>query len=221
MILACQKLLGQITKVLGFGETPPPRMGKTPKKSRIFFLTGSLKSKKSEASWLSGLICSVLCCWSSKRLKKGEKEEEVVEEFDKYVSPQMNIQGSWLSARFYCIVKGLNILRPKIFAADWRYTSLWKVKLFMFCRDYKLTIWINCRSTKAKVNHSSRPALYFQLILKIFWAQAERRLSDQKRKVGLIMRLIWLEIGSFKRWLGSCSIFQKFHQALQLQHWMR
>ena len=42
MILACQKLLGQITKVLGFGETPPPRMGKTPKKSRIFFLTGSL-----------------------------------------------------------------------------------------------------------------------------------------------------------------------------------
>ena len=42
MILACQKLLGQITKVLGFGETLPPRMGKTPKKSRIFFLTGSL-----------------------------------------------------------------------------------------------------------------------------------------------------------------------------------
>ena len=42
MILACQKLLGQITKVLGFGETPLPRMGKTPKKSRIFFLTGSL-----------------------------------------------------------------------------------------------------------------------------------------------------------------------------------
>ena len=44
MILACQKLLGQITKVLGFGETPPPRMGKTPKKSRIFFLTGSLRA---------------------------------------------------------------------------------------------------------------------------------------------------------------------------------
>ena len=42
MILACQKLLGQITKVLGFEETPPPRMGKTPKKSRIFFLRGSL-----------------------------------------------------------------------------------------------------------------------------------------------------------------------------------
>ena len=42
MILACQKLLGQITKVLGFWETPPPCMGKTPKKSRIFFLTGSL-----------------------------------------------------------------------------------------------------------------------------------------------------------------------------------
>ena len=42
MILACQKLLGQITKVLGFWETPPPRMGKTPKKSRIFFLRGSL-----------------------------------------------------------------------------------------------------------------------------------------------------------------------------------
>ena len=42
MILACQKLLGQITKVLGFWETLPPRMGKTPKKSRIFFLTGSL-----------------------------------------------------------------------------------------------------------------------------------------------------------------------------------
>ena len=42
MILACQKLLGQITKVLGFGETLPPRMGKTPKKSRIFFLRGSL-----------------------------------------------------------------------------------------------------------------------------------------------------------------------------------
>ena len=42
MILACQKLLGQITKVLGFKRTPPPRMGKTPKKSRIFFLRGSL-----------------------------------------------------------------------------------------------------------------------------------------------------------------------------------
>ena len=42
MILACQKLLGQITKVLGFGENLPPCMGKTPKKSRIFFLTGSL-----------------------------------------------------------------------------------------------------------------------------------------------------------------------------------
>ena len=31
----------RITKVLGFGETPP-RVGKTPKKSRIFFLRGSL-----------------------------------------------------------------------------------------------------------------------------------------------------------------------------------
>ena len=28
------------------------------------------------------------------KIKKGDKEEEVVEEFDKYVSPQMNIQGS-------------------------------------------------------------------------------------------------------------------------------
>ena len=37
MILACQKLLGQITKVLGMRGTLPPRMGKTPKKTRIFF----------------------------------------------------------------------------------------------------------------------------------------------------------------------------------------
>ena len=48
MLLARQKLLGQITKVLGFWETPPPphRIGKTPKKSRIFFLTGSLKTMR-------------------------------------------------------------------------------------------------------------------------------------------------------------------------------
>ena len=45
MILACQKLLGQITKVLGFRRTPPPHMGKTPKKSRIYFLMGSLNIK--------------------------------------------------------------------------------------------------------------------------------------------------------------------------------
>ena len=58
MILACQKLLGQITKVLGLRRTPPPRMGKTPKKSRIFFLRGSLKrivSSKGFGRWVLSL----------------------------------------------------------------------------------------------------------------------------------------------------------------------
>ena len=43
MILACQKLLGQITKVLGFGETLPPPYGKNSQKVPYFFLTGSLR----------------------------------------------------------------------------------------------------------------------------------------------------------------------------------
>ena len=42
--LACKKTLGQFTKVLGIGKTPPPPMGKIPKKSRNFFLSAYLSS---------------------------------------------------------------------------------------------------------------------------------------------------------------------------------
>ena len=74
MILACQKLLGQITKVLGFGETLPPHMGKTPKKSRIFFLTGSLSGLvmlpqlSIKAASQQGRLARICICMESSRL---------------------------------------------------------------------------------------------------------------------------------------------------------
>ena len=75
MILACQKLLGQITKLLGFGKTLPPRMGKTPKKSRIFFLTGSHRTiaikiaLRKERNDRSFFCCFIVDCLFGYRCK--------------------------------------------------------------------------------------------------------------------------------------------------------
>ena len=48
-----QKTLGKFTKVLGFEKTPPPPLGKIPKKSRFFFGQRPLKS----ASAVVALCC--------------------------------------------------------------------------------------------------------------------------------------------------------------------
>ena len=42
MNLAYKKILGKFTKVLGFGKTPPPMLGKIPKWYRFFFLRAYL-----------------------------------------------------------------------------------------------------------------------------------------------------------------------------------
>ena len=50
MILAYKKTLGKFTKVLGFEKTPPPPLGKIPKKSR-FFLAASLNTAYNMEFW--------------------------------------------------------------------------------------------------------------------------------------------------------------------------